>query len=131
MKLSSITESLDIFKCEEMDGCVQITVPLALNMTFNFLTLYIRVNEDGFTVFDEGSVCDEHNDTEQGYLDVFLKKYPEHDYGIRVQDRFFYKDYPNDYNPRMAIDDFIRFFVPFDDFVCTWLGDDIDTGGDE
>ena len=124
MKLSSIMNFLDIFKCVEKDGCAEITVPLALHMTFNFLTLYISVTDDGFTVFDEGGVCSDHNDSEEGYLQVFLQKYPNEDYGIRVRDGFFYKDYPRDYNPRMAIDDFVRFFVPFDNFVCTWLGDD-------
>ena len=109
-----------------------MTVPVALRTVFNFLVLYIIPNEDGYTITDDGSMLEDYSRTGSCF-NVFTERYPNENYGIVHNNSFFYKEYPNDYNVRMAIDDFVHFFAAFDVFAAEYIEDglvDCDDGGE-
>ena len=119
MTLSSLLGELDIFKATTTDGKIEITVPVALRTTHTFLVLLITTDGDGFTVCDDGTLLDSWGD--RGYS-AYVKE-GRKCYCIEHNSELFYKSYPADYSPLMAISNFVKFFAAFDDFAADYMDD--------
>ena len=121
MELVELMKDFEGFRCEVKEGCyLKWKLPLAMDISWNLLTLYIVPTDKGYIISDEGGLFKERM---RGGEEYYFKKYCENEerctYGIKVKDGYFYKEFPRNYNPQVAISDFIRFFVALDDFYCS------------
>ena len=51
------------------------------------------------------------------YFNIFERHDKNYHYDIQIKKGKIYKDYPSNYNIAVAINEFIRFYVLFDDFI--------------
>ena len=109
---------LDPYKPIQKDGYIEISLPVVMNVAFTHLTLRIVPGEDTYTVCCPENLFIEKNDTQKRYYDIFMKWDKNWHYDMKIsENHFIYKEYRNDYNPVCAVDEFVRFFILFDDFI--------------
>ena len=102
----------------QCEGYVEVTFPVTIDVAYSLLTLRITPGDETYTIScNEDYFCETNGSTER-YYNIFKKWDKSYHYGIQLKDEYIiYKEYENDYNPVVAISDFIRFFIKFDDFI--------------
>lgn len=96
---------------------IEIPFPVVINTSFDLVTLRIYQREDGYTITHPEDIFSEMgNDTLEFYFNLFKKHNEDCFYGVELKDGVLTKECENDYNVAVALSDFIRFMIYFDDF---------------
>ena len=110
-------EDLKIFQPSKNGENIDITVPVIMDMNYGILKLSIIPNENGYTVCDDGKNFSEFSHSAKYYYDLFMKKNKNLNFDIKLDGETIYKNYPDNFNVIVAVNEFIRFFVYLDDFI--------------
>ncbi len=115
--VESIVKGLEIFKPQKKNGFVELNLPLVLKMNNQCFTLQIIPEKSGFVISDGGYTFENFNNTAKYYFDLFAGNQATACDGFEVCDEQICKKYPDNTSLIFALDDFIRFFLEFDNFV--------------
>jgi len=100
------------------DGYVDITLPIVMHVAFDSLKLRIIPGEKSYMVCCVEDYFTETNDIQKRYFDIFMKWDKNYHYNMQIKDGYIiYKEYENNHTLIYAIDEFVRFFVLFDEFI--------------
>lgn len=111
-------DSLEDFSPRECDGYAEITFPVVMHMACTLLELRITPYEDYYRICCPDDLFYDANGPQSRYFDIFMNNDKNYHYKMKIDDDcIIYKDYENDFNPSCALDEFIRFFILFDDFI--------------
>lgn len=101
----------------EKNEYIEVPLPIAINTSFTLVTLRIYQREDGYTITHPEDIFSEMgNATLEFYFDLFKKHNKDCFYGVELKNGILTKECKNNYNIAVAISDFIRFMIYFDDF---------------
>ena len=128
-----IIEYLSDYKTTDCGDYIEIKLPVMLDFDFKLLSLriYPISKTEGYYVSDDGRAFAEmHNDTAEFYFKKFDNDDKNDHFDITVKNGYFQKKFRPDYSVIAAINDFIRFFVYFDDYM-TYKNPDIEALLDE
>lgn len=109
-------KNLGVFKVIKNDNLIQITIPLAININYNLLKLNIAIDSNGYTICDDGKTFKNLNNSANFYYNLFIKNSNQH-FDIQLRDNKLIKQYPDNFNIQVAINEFVRFFVYLDDYI--------------
>ena len=112
----NILKELKYFEPAEKDGYIELKLPVAIKFFKSCLLLRIREVEGGYIIEDDGYAFDEANEYAAYYFDLY-KNSGKKDFGICLSEETFYKEYPDNFNINVAINQFVRFFIYLDDFI--------------
>lgn len=116
--MNDFFESLKIFTPTQKDGVIELSVPIVLNVAFDTLTLYIAPSKEVYTIYSPIYFFSKGNDTPKFYFDAFMKHDKSYHYNMRISgDYKVFKQFKSNHNPIFAIDEFVRFFIAFDNFI--------------
>lgn len=101
----------------EKEKYIIITPPVIMDMNYGILKLSIIPNENGYTVCDDGKNFSEFSHSSKYYYDLFIEKDPNYRYEIKLDGNIIYKKYLGNFNVRVAVNEFVRFFVHLDEFI--------------
>jgi hypothetical protein len=105
------------FAAKERDGYFEIEFPIVINTSGTLVALRIEQLEDKYIItHPEDIFSDRGNDDLEFYFSLFMKHYKGYTYGVELVDGTLTKVCKNDYNVAVALSDFIRFIIIFDDF---------------
>ncbi len=105
------------FTPTQKDEYIEIPFPVVINTSFTLVTLRIYQREDGYTITHPEDIFSEMgNDTLEFYFNLFKKHNEDCFYGVELKDGVLTKECENNYNVAVALSDFIRFMIYFDDF---------------
>lgn len=112
-------DCLDLHRARDCGDHIELELPVVLDFNHHLLTLQIVPlgEEQGYYVLDDGmAFCDDTCGAAH-YFERFEREDKHYHYGIGVSEECFFKQYPADFSVRVAVSEFIRFFVCFDDFM--------------
>ena len=112
-----IVERFKEFAPKQMDGYFELTIPLVIQTCGGLLTLRVTSKEDTYVISYDENLFYEHNRDARYYFDLFNEYDDDYHYGVELKNEVFCKEYQDDFNVVVAIDEFIRFFALFDDFL--------------
>ena len=105
------------FAAKERGGYFEIEFPVVINTSGTLVALRIEQREDSyFITHPEDIFSDRGNDNLEFYFNLFMKHYKGYTYGVELSDGVLTKVCENNYNVAVALSDFIRFMIIFDDF---------------
>lgn len=123
-------KDFDMFKAEEIDGGFEITIPVVINIDHTLLRLRITPGEETYRVentgeyymegtfeFKTGNIFYDSNEDMEYYYNLFSENDDHNHYDIKCSGDAFYKDYPNNFNPNVAMSQFVKFFVYLNDYI--------------
>ena len=110
-------KNIEVFNPTYHEKFTEITVPVAMDMNYNLLKLRIIPVEKGYIICDDGKAFKKFNDTTEYYYKLFVEKNPDRHYQIKLKGDIICKQYPDNFNIQVAINEFVRFFVYLDDFI--------------
>lgn len=110
---------LDLYKPIKKDGYIELKCPVFIKILNDYLVLRIYQKDDGdYTIKDCGSLFKGYKYDSKYYYDLF-NDYKKYNYLVEVEGDIFYSDYRYDYSVRMAISNFVRFYVYLDDYIIS------------
>ena len=110
-------KNLEVFSPIKKDKFVEIVVPVAMDINYNLLKLTIIPLENGYVICDDGKTFKNFNNSTDYYLNLFNEKNPNHSFEIKLKNDRIFKQYPDNFNIQVAVNEFVRFFVYLDDFI--------------
>ena len=109
---------LEDFHAVERDGAVEIELPVVINTADILVALRIEQRADDYIITHPDDIfSDRGNDTLEFYYGIFRKHMPECYYDVKIVDGVLTMQCKNNYNVAVAISDFIKFMIMFDDFI--------------
>lgn len=106
------------FSAVERDGCIEIEFPVVMNTAGTLVSLQIEQREEDYIIIHpENIFSDRGNDTLEFYYGIFKRHVPECYYDVKLIDGVLTMHCKNDFNVAVAINDFLRFMIMFDDFI--------------
>ena len=107
------------FVAKQVDDCIELTIPLITHTNGGLLELKIKPTNDGYTLCYTDNMFVEANagGDQEYYFNIFKKHDKNCHFDIKIKNGLICKDYSADFNVAVAINEFIRFFVTFDDFI--------------
>lgn len=109
---------LEDFRAVERDGAVEIELPVVINTADILVALRIEQRADDYIITHPDDIfSDRGNDTLEFYYGIFRKHVPECYYDVKIVDGVLMMQCKNNYNVAVAISDFIKFMIMFDDFI--------------
>lgn len=109
---------LEDFHAVERDGAVEIELPVVINTADTLVALRIEQRADDYIITHPDDIfSDRGNDTLEFYYGIFRKHVPECYYDVKIVDGVLTMQCKNNYNVAVAISDFIKFMIMFDDFI--------------
>lgn len=97
---------------------IQIKIPVITFTNGGYLDLRIKQKEDSYTIYCPTNMFLEANaGGDQEYYFNLYNKNAKNYYDVKIKKGRIYKDYPIEFNVAVAINEFIRFFIAFDDFI--------------
>ena len=118
LKVKEIVDALKIFEAQEKDGFIEINLPLILDMNNQCFVINIKPDKGGFMVSDGGFAFENFNEVAKHYFDMFASAFAEKCEGFEVRGEQICKRYADNTSLIFALNEFIRFFIEFDKFVC-------------
>jgi len=112
-------KSLSSFGARDCGDYIELELPVVLHFAGILLTLRIYpINDDeGYYVLDDGTAFLEFSCDTEYYFRMFEADDKRYHFDIGVADRCFFKQYEPDFSARVALDEFVRFFVYLDDYI--------------
>lgn len=114
--MEKLLQHLKEFSPTVKDGYVEITLPVVIWLCGTLLTVRIAPTDDGFTIACAENLFYDANDSQEFYFDLFMKWDKNYHFAMQKDGDVIYKAYPQG-NLNVAINEFIRFFILFDDFI--------------
>lgn len=109
---------LEDFHAVERNGAVEIELPVVINTADILVALRIEQRADDYIITHPDDIfSDRGNDTLEFYYGIFRKHVPECYYDVKIVDGVLTMQCKNNYNVAVAISDFIKFMIMFDDFI--------------
>lgn len=109
---------LEDFHAVERNGAVEIELPVVINTADILVALRIEQRADDYIITHPDDIfSDRGNDTLEFYYGIFRKHVPECYYDVKIVDGALTMQCKNNYNVAVAISDFIKFMIMFDDFI--------------
>ena len=109
---------LEDFHAVERNGAVEIELPVVINTADILVSLRIEQRADDYIITHPDDIfSDRGNDTLEFYYGIFRKHVPECYYDVKIVDGVLTMQCKNNYNVAVAISDFIKFMIMFDDFI--------------
>lgn len=112
----NIIKNLEYFKPVEKEGYVEVVLPVSIKIFKACLRLRIYNTEKGYAISDDGYTFYECNEDSEYYYNLFKENNKYH-YNILLKDNYLYKEYADNFNINVALNEFIRFFVYLDDYI--------------
>lgn len=114
----SLFEKLKKFVPRQRKNYIDITIPVVMNLNGSLLELRVKENENSYEILCQTNLFLEANagGSQKFYYDIFEKHDKNYHYDMKIRNEKIYKEYTKDYNIIVAISEFIKFFVMFDDF---------------
>ena len=121
MDLAGAFKEITVIRGE--NGQVDIKPPVLMWVANTYLELRVTPKGDGgYIVCCTDDYFTEANGPQSRYFNIFMKHHGSRYAGIEVRCDIIYKEFPGDYNPVVAVDEMIRFFIAFDDFSGKVIG---------
>lgn len=109
---------IEDFRAVERDGFIEIEFPIVINTCGTLIFLRIEQREEDYIItHPEDIFSDRGNDTLGFYYSIFKKHLADCYYDVKLVDGVLTMQCKNDFNVAVAISDFIRFMIMFDDFI--------------
>lgn len=115
--MANFMEQLTLFTPAQCDGYIDVTLPVLLATDWSFLHLHIIEGEESFRIVCPDDIFAEQNGSLTYYFTLFSEHNGGERYGMQLGDDGIYRDYPAEHSVRVALSDFVRFFLRFDDFI--------------
>ncbi len=97
---------------------IQLNIPVITFTNGGYLELRIKQKKDSYTIYCPTNLFLEANaGGDQEYYFNLYNKNEKNIYNVKIKKGKIYKDYQNDFNVVIAVNEFIRFYVAFDDFI--------------
>lgn len=110
-------KNISVFNHTQNENLIEITVPVAMDMNYNLLRLSITLLDTGYIICDDGKAFNRFNNIAEYYFNLFKEKDTNDHFDIKLDGDKFFKEYPDNFNIQVAINEFVRFFVYLDDFI--------------
>ena len=110
-------ELLKIFNPIKNEKYIEITVPVDMGINDSLLILRVVPLKQGYVVCDNGKNFSELNNSPKYYFDLFMEKDTNDHFSIEFKNNIILKKYPENFNVRMAISEFVRYFIYLDDYL--------------
>lgn len=110
-------KNLDIFKPKKNDNSIEITIPIAMDINNNLPKLTVTQIDGGYIICDDGKTFSRLNFSADYYFNLFTQKNSSHSYQIKLDGNKLTKQYPDNFNIQVAVNEFVRFFACLDDFI--------------
>lgn len=115
--MQDIIKRMEDFAPTTKNGSVFLTLPVVMHVSGSLLELCIAPHDSYYLISCTEDHFSEANGDQQRYFDIFMKRDPHYHYEMQILDNLIYKQYPNDFNVAVALNEFLRFFIAFDDFI--------------
>ena len=106
------------FRAVERERFIEIEFPVVINTSDTLVSLRIEQREDDYIIsHPEDIFSDRGNDTLEFYYRIFKKHVKDCYYDVKLVDGVLTMRCKNNFNVTVAINDFLRFMIMFDDFI--------------
>lgn len=109
---------LEDFSPKERDGYFEIEFPIVINTSGTLVSLRIEQKEDKYVItHPEDIFSDIGNDTLEFYYGIYKRRNKDPYFDVAPIGGVLTMECENNVNVAVAISDFIRFMISFDDFL--------------
>lgn len=109
---------LEDFSPKEQDGYIEIEFPITIDTSGTLISLRIEQREDKYVItHPEDIFADRGNDTLEYYYGIYKKWNKDSYFAVKPIDGTLTMECENNVNVAVAISDFIKFMISFDDFL--------------
>ena len=109
---------IEDFRAVERNGFIEIEFPIVINTCGTLILLRVEQREEDYIItHPEDIFSDCGNDTLGFYYGIFKKHVTDCYYDVKLVDGVLTMHCKNNFNVAVAISDFIRFMIMFDDFI--------------
>ena len=115
-----IIDSLSMCNIKKTEKYFEIELPIVLFFNQQILTLRLYYTDNGYYISTDGTTFDDCDYDCKYYYDLFNGNDKNHHYDIKQDNNYIYKEYSLDRSARTAVDEFIKFFVYFDDYILNY-----------
>ena len=115
--MSDMRKSLEMFSPKEKNGKFFLTLPAVMHVCGTLLKLCIMPHDTYYIVACTDDLFEEANGDQQRYFDIFTKHDSNYHYDVEIRENMIYKRYDSCYNVVVAVNELLRFFILFDDFI--------------
>ena len=123
MDVKNIVKNLEGYFLHEKDGYVEILLPIVFFSSHgSMLKLTIAPKDEGYIIACVDDLFYESNGPQERYFNIFMKNDKNYHYDMLISNNVIYKEYPRNRSINTALDEVIRFFILFDDFI---MGNDV------
>ena len=117
-----LMQNLEILSPKQKNNKITFTIPVVLHTGGILLNLQISQKENSYTICCPDNLFLELNAkpsiSQKYYFNIFEKHDKNHHYNITLNKKgLFFKEYSNEFNVRVAVNEFIRFYILLDDFI--------------
>ena len=108
-----------VFSAKQLKNYIKVTIPIVIKTSGTLLELRVKPIEQGYSIVCPNNIFLEANNQgdQEFYFNIFEKHDESYHYDINIKNGLFCKDYSNETNIVVAINEFIRFFILIDDFI--------------
>ena len=114
--MKEILEKLEVFKPIKKDKMIELAIPVILKISNNCLFLKITTTNDGYRILADSENFERLNNVISFYYEKFEKQ-GHNPYDMQCNNDCIFKNYKSDFSITVAINEFIRFFIEFDNFI--------------
>lgn len=105
------------FTAKQEDEYISLTLPVVTWINNGLFELKIKQYDGGFTIYMPTDLFYDANNSQTYYFNLFEKNNKNYHYDIQIKDDIFYKEYSEDRNIVVAIDEFVKFYVMLENFI--------------
>ena len=108
------------YKISERQGYLDVSLPVIMDMSENNCNLILTIvpDEKGYEVFSTDAMFKRSGYSAKECFERFAADENNCTFGIKHENGRFKKRYYSSDNPVFALDDFVKFFVIFNEFVA-------------
>lgn len=114
--MQNLFERLKVFSPRQMKNYIKIEIPIVMFFDGGLLGLKIKTTEKGYEIICPRNLFADSNGSQEFYFNIFEKYDKNIHFDIKIKNGKIYKEYSEEYNIAVAVNEFIRFFIMFDDF---------------
>ena len=115
---ADIVDWFHAFRPKKRGSVTRMTIPVILSSLQCLIELKVKEFPDFFRVSFDNEFFYEKNETPEFYFNLFMKNDKSYHYNMKIDKKGnIFKDYKNDASLVAFADEFVRFFVAFDDYL--------------
>lgn len=116
-----IIDNLEMCKIYKKEEYLEVVFPVVTFFNQQLITLRIYPFEDCYYISTTNTVFDEYEEYSENYCETYYNKFIQNErlnkFKILRKGAYLYKQYDADYSARVAVSEFIKFFILLDDFI--------------